>query len=337
MIEDTTNPPYDFELDRLASHIREKGYRRILIQIPDGLKIYIPYIYTELRKRVGEYVEIVFSGDSAWGSCMLIDQETRIGGYDLLVHIGHIEYPYYKPSHNIIFIPAYSLLDIDKSIIEQAIELLKKYNARRISVFSTIQHFRLLPMVISELSKYFEVVYSGKGFVVMGCEYSAPFSVIHRIDAFVIISGGVFHGVGLGLHDSIKPVIKIDPYERRSIDLTNEILRIRQVRYYKIMQALEARHWILIDGVRGQNREWYRKYLQKLIEERGGEYIVYISENITREFLLNIDTKWADVYVVLACPRIPIDDLSDFHKPVLTPAEARMILTSRIDKYSFPW
>ncbi|MGC9148551.1 MAG: diphthamide biosynthesis enzyme Dph2 [Sulfolobales archaeon] len=330
-------PPYDFEIERLVNYIKERNYKKILIQIPDGLKIYVPYIYNELKRRLRDYVEIVFSGDSAWGSCMLIDHEAEKGDYDLLVHIGHIEYPYYKSSFNTLYIPAYSLLDVDQRTIERVIEILRSYNAKRIGIFSTIQHERLLPKIRNELSKYFDIISSGKGSVVMGCEYSAPYSVIHRVDAFVIVSGGVFHGLGLGLYEITKPVIKIDPYEGKAIDLTQEIHRIRRIRYYKIMQALNARHWILIDGVRGQRREWYRKYLEKLIRDKEGEYITYISENITRELLLNIDTEWVDAYVVLACPRIPIDDLSDFHKPVLTPAEARMALTGKIDKYSFPW
>ncbi len=337
MSEESLYPPYDFEIERIASYIKEKNYKRILIQIPNGLKIYVPYIYRELRKRVEDNVEIVFSGDSAWGSCMLIDQEAKNKDYDLLVHIGHIEYPYYRSSFNTLYIPAYSLLDVDQKTIEYAIEILKRYDAKKIGIFSTIQHVRLLPKIEEVLSRYFDIVFSGKGSVVLGCDYSAPYSIIHKVDAFVIISGGVYHGLGLGLHDIVKPVIKIDPYERRAVDLTQEIYKIRQIRYYKIIQAQDAKHWIIIDGVRGQSREWFRKYLEKLIRDRGGEYITYISENITREFLLNIDTEWVDAYVILACPRIPIDDLADFHKPVLTPAEARMILTGKINRYSFPW
>lgn len=329
--------PYDFELDKISEYINKHNSKRVLIQLPDGLKKYSIYILNELRKRIRSDVEIVFSGDSAWGSCMLLDQDAKREGFDLLIHIGHIEYPYYRSSYNTLFIPAYSLLDIGSEAIDQAIKILKSYDAKKISIFSTIQHMKLLPKIERELSKYFEIISSKKGFLVMGCEYSAVYPVLKSVDALVIVSGGVFHGIGMGLLGDVKPVIKIDPYENRSIDLTHEINKIRRIRYYKMLQALESRNWVIIDGVRGQRRDWYRRYLAELIRRNGGDYIVYIAENINKDLILNIDSDWVDAYVVLACPRIPIDDLSDMPKPVLTPGEARIVLTKKIDNYSFPW
>lgn len=327
---------YDLEIERIVGEIRRLGARRILIQMPDGLKGLAPYLEDELRKRAGD-LEIVFSASPSWGACVLEDLEAMEGGFDLLVHIGHVEYPFYRPRHRTLFIPAYSNIEIPVDLVERASEILERRGVKRVGLFTTIQHARQIPRVAEILSKRYHVVLHSMGSALVGCDYSKPYSLRGYVDAYVIISGGVFHALGLGLAIPGKPVIKIDPYEGKAVDLTDEIERTIRKRIYMIYKAMDARTWALIDGVKGQNRSWYRRYLRELIEKRGGRAIEYIAYIITRETLLNIDKPDIDAYVVLACPRIPTDDLGDFHKPVLTPAEARMALTGRVDSYTLPW
>jgi 2-(3-amino-3-carboxypropyl)histidine synthase len=327
---------YDLEIERIVGEIRRLGARRILIQMPDGLKGLALYLENELRKRAGD-LEIVFSASPSWGACVLEDLEAMEGGFDLLVHIGHIEYPFYRPRHRTLFIPAYSNIEIPGDLVENASEMLMRRSVKKVGLFTTIQHARQIPRVAEILSKRFQVVLHSSGSALVGCDYSKPYSLRSYVDAYVIISGGIFHALGLGLAISGKPVIKIDPYEGKTVDLTEEIERTIRKRIYMIYKAMDARTWVLIDGVKGQNRSWYRRYLRELIERRGGRVIEFISYIITRETLLNIDKPGIDAYVVLACPRIPTDDLEDFHKPVLTPAEARMALTGRVDSYTLPW
>ncbi len=330
------NVGYDLEIDRVVEEVRRISAKRILIQLPDGLKPLIPYIDGELRKRLGS-VEVVFSASPSWGACVLDDVEAIQGGFDLLVHVGHIEYPFYKPGFRTLFIPGYSLLEISEEVVGQAIEILRGRGVRRVALFSTIQHSKQVPRVAGILSKHFEVTIHSGGPAIVGCDYSKPYSIRGRVDAYVVISGGVFHALGLGLAVPGKPLIKIDPYEGRAKDLTQEVEKILRKRLYMVQRAFDARTWVLIDGVKGQNRSWYRGYLRGLIEKRGGRAIEVIASTINRDTLLNIDRSEIDAYVILACPRIPTDDLDDFHKPVLTPAEARMALTGRLEGYTLPW
>ncbi len=327
---------YDLEIDRIVEEVRGLSARRILIQLPDGLKPLIPHIDGELRKRLPG-VEVVFSASPSWGACVLDDVEALHGGFDLLVHVGHIEYPYYRPRFRTLFIPAYSLLEVSEDVVNQAVEILRGRGVKRVALFSTIQHVKQIPRVAETLSKYFEVVLHSGGSAIVGCDYSRPYSVRGRVDGYAVISGGVFHTLGLGLSIPGKPLVKIDPYEGRAVDLTPEVEKILRRRLYMIQRAMDARTWVLVDGVKGQNRSWYRGYLRSLIERGGGRAIEIVASVITRETLLNIDRPEIEAYVVLACPRIPTDDLDDFHKPVLTPAEARIALTGRLEDYTFPW
>ncbi|MDT7888168.1 MAG: diphthamide biosynthesis enzyme Dph2 [Desulfurococcales archaeon] len=327
---------YDLEIGRIVDEVRKLGARRILIQMPDGLKHLAPYISKRLEKDLSG-VEIAFSASPSWGACVLEDTEALEGGYDLLVHIGHIEYPFYRPRHRTIFIPAYSTIDIPTELIARAAEILAGRNVRKVAIFSTIQHARQVKKVAEILSQGFEVIIHSGGPFLVGCDYSKPYSIKSYVDGYVIISGGVFHALGLGLAIPGKPLVKIDPYENKAVDMMPEVEKILRKRLYMIYRAMDARTWVLIDGIKGQNRAWYRRYLKDLIEKRGGKAIEYIGYIINRETLLNIDNQEIDAYVILACPRIPTDDLDDFHKPVLTPAEARMALTGAIQNYTLPW
>ncbi len=334
---------YDFEIDRIVSRIREVKASKILIQLPDGLKRYALYIQREIESRVDHDLEITFSGSSAWGACLLDDVEAEAEGYDLLIHIGHVEYSYYRPRYRTLFIPAYYLREVSVEALDEAVKLLRSRGADNIAVYSTIQHAKQIKKVALYLSKFFNIVNSTQigedpaKVSLVGCDYMKPYSIRDKVDAYVFVSGGVFHPLGLGLTVPFKPVIKIDPYENRSQDLTGFIEKKIRARLYKILEAREARRWALIDGVKGQNRVWFRNYLKKLIRSKGGSYVEYVSHIIDRNLILNIDSSEIDAFVILACPRIPTDDLEDYHKPVLTPAEARMALTGMHNKYSFPW
>ena len=327
---------YDLELEKVVDEARKLGARKILIQMPDGLKHLAPYILEKLSRDLSG-VEIAFSASPSWGACVLDDIEALEGGYDLLIHIGHVEYPFYRPRHRTIFIPAYSTLEIPDDLVERASEILSSRGVKRVAIFSTIQHARQVPKVSEILSRRFEVVIHGGGPSIVGCDYSKPYSIRGLVDGYVVISGGVFHALGLGLAVPGKPLVKIDPYEGKAVDMTPEVEKVLRKRLYMIYRAADARTWVLVDGVKGQNRVWYRRYLRELIERRGGRAIEYIGYVINREVLLNIDTPSIDAYVILACPRIPTDDLDEFHKPVLTPAEARIALTGKIYEYTLPW
>jgi Diphthamide synthase subunit DPH2 len=51
----------------------------------------------------------------------------------------------------------------------------------------------------------------------------------------------------------------------------------------------------------------------------------------------DVDSEWFEAFVVTSCPRLPVDDLYEYEKPVLTPGEAFMALQGRLEPYMFPW
>ncbi len=78
---------YDLEEDRLVAEITGRGARRLLVQLPDGLKNEGPRLASLIREKTG--AEVFVSASPAWGACDLsLDAATRLKA-DLLVHYGH--------------------------------------------------------------------------------------------------------------------------------------------------------------------------------------------------------------------------------------------------------
>ena len=53
---------YELELERVAAEIKRRGARRVLVQLPDGLRPFAFQIADNLRKAAP--VEVIISGDS---------------------------------------------------------------------------------------------------------------------------------------------------------------------------------------------------------------------------------------------------------------------------------
>jgi 2-(3-amino-3-carboxypropyl)histidine synthase len=81
---------FDLEEEKLLSEIEGRGARKILIQLPDGLKQEGPRLARIIRAKTG--AEVFVSATPAWGACDLSLDAARRLKADLLVHYGHNEF-----------------------------------------------------------------------------------------------------------------------------------------------------------------------------------------------------------------------------------------------------
>ncbi|QGA54908.1 diphthamide biosynthesis enzyme Dph2 [Sulfolobus sp. E5-1-F] len=331
---------YNFEEERVVKEIREKNAKRVLLQFPEGLKYFSIDIVKKLKEKL-PYVDFIISGEPSWGACDIAEDEAQQVNADLIIHFGHTPYTWYYPKFPTIFINAESNLDISESALQSLENDISKYNGRKISLTATLQHVRLLPKIklfledkgykvdIGKPSNKF--MFDGQ---VLGCDYKVAEV---EADIYVIVSGGLFHALGLGLATN-KPTIKLDPYLQKSEDITNEVRKILKVRYGKILQAMDKRTWVIIQGVKvGQNRPNMIKYFYDELTKKGYDVFIVTNKVLTLDVLRNLDRSYIDVFLVTSCPRLPIDDLYNYEKPVLTPGEAKMIINSIMEPYIFPW
>lgn len=74
---------YDFELERVVKEI--KGYKTVLIQLPDGLKPHFKEIVDYLESKVDAKI-FIWEG-SCFGACDIPN-----ANFDVLVQFGHNSY-----------------------------------------------------------------------------------------------------------------------------------------------------------------------------------------------------------------------------------------------------
>lgn len=310
----------------------------VLVHAPDGLKPLYKCVQPLLRKLE---TSAYFSSSPGYGACDIPFEEAEAIGAKAIIHLGHLSYPLApKPREGIsvIYVPVYFRGQIGDEVFSRLESILRGKGASRVTLSSTLIEQRIRDIISNRLrASGFSVVDLGQP--VLGCYYSHVTALDKEVDAHVIIAGGSFHALGLAI-SAAKPTIAVDPYRGEVIDMSEEALRTLKRRMFKIFLAKSSggRRLGIVAGSRlGQARDWLNEMLAEKAEENGYEVYMISSTYVNLERLIAIDNALSlDVYVVTSCPRLPIDDLEDFYKPVLTPGEFLM-LTEAIDRYVYPW
>jgi len=309
------------ELDELLPEIREHDVNTIGIQLPAGLRQRAREI-TEFFE--GHGYEVIFAGDPSYGACDVADDVLASAGADLLVHFGHSKM---IPSSVIPVIYWGVRDDIDiRPTISKNIEKIVAMGGSA-GLATTVQHVHKLGDVAEILrERGVEVVvgepiervsYPGQ---VLGCS----FETIEKMDVdyFIYIGTGVFHPIGISLATD-REVLYCDPYTERCESVTPARNMILKKRYAMIEKARTKRDFaILVSTKKGQYR--YREALEikKLLNKKEKNCVLIFAEEINKYIIQDFDFE---AFVVAACPRIAIDDASQFDKPVITIAEARLM------------
>ncbi len=318
--------------------------RRIVLEAPQGFVRLLPRLVERLRRRFG--VEVVYRLEPSYGLCSVsLAALEALGPGTVLVHLGHDFYPYPLcwrgrcrhglPSGVYVVVGEYLGGDAE-ALAEAAVEALGR--GASVALGYSVQHRGLARRLVGELERRgVRVVYSGP---VLGCYYARLLRLRGRVGAFLVLAGGVFHSLGLGLAlGGGERVLRLDPYTGRAEDIGGVVARVLAKRYWAMTRLMEARSVAVIAGLLpGQNRPGIVEALTRLLEKRGMEYDIVYAERLTRELLDNLNPGSYDAYIVTSCPRLAIDDLGDYWKPVLTPGEALVVLREgRPTRYIFPW
>ncbi|ADI31304.1 diphthamide biosynthesis enzyme Dph2 [Staphylothermus hellenicus] len=339
---------YEVDYQALINTIQEKNASTVFIQAPDGLK--------KLYKCIGEHIidklpsiKIYYSASPSFGACDIPLEEIEAVKPDLVIHIGHNKYPFLSReiNYDIIYLPAYYKWKPTNDIINMLINELKKYNAEKIGLVTSIQHVHSLKEIAEKLGEHGYIAYIGKPTYnvmmpgqILGCEYSAALKIYSKVDAYLVVAGGIFHALGLSLIVD-KPVLILDPYRLQVTYPSSDIKRLKAKRYYilsKLRNEVIRNVGVIIGSRPGQYRPTLIKYIENLLGEHGIKYYLFTSTYLSREQLISIDNAYnLDLYVITSCPRLPIDDFNDFYKPVITPGELVMILKNIMEKYVYPW
>ena len=314
---------FDFEENYVVKEILKREAKKILLQLPDGLKPNSFRISNLLEKETKATIYV--SANPCHGGCDLAIKEAEDLGVDLIVHYAHT--PFIKnPKIPVIYVNA--RINIENSFLD--IFKKKIFQQKRIGIAATIQYLHLLDSIkkILEPQGYDVVIPPKAGLVeypgqIIGCEYIHLKQISSNVDCYILI-GSKFHSLGASLMLN-KPVFSFDPFKEKIEPMDELKNKIIKQRYANITKAkISNKFGILISTKLGQFNHKAALRVRDLLNESKKETVIIVVDEVTPDFLSNfIDI---DVFVNTTCPRVAIDDYAKFNRPMLTIKESLVVM-----------
>jgi len=329
---------YEIDLEEAIRAINKNKYKRVLLQIPEGLKSHSLKIVDFIEENTN--TRLIISADPCFGACDIPIINIEDFGIDFIVSIGHTSIPNIKNSKiQTLFVNAKSNLDVTK-LIEKAIPYIK---GKKVGLISTSQHTHMLNKAKKILleNKFEPLIGKGDSRIelkgqILGCNFSAAKSIADKADSFLFIGSGNFHPLGLILSTK-KPVIVCDPYtkeikEKELYDLKDMILRQR---YGAIARSKDAHIFGIVVGTKiGQQRLKLAYEIKDKLDLKGKKSYIFSLNNFSPTILEGF--KDIDCFISTACPRIAIDDYMQYKIPIITPIELDILINiKKWDDYNF--
>ncbi|MEK6955031.1 MAG: diphthamide biosynthesis enzyme Dph2 [Nanoarchaeota archaeon] len=313
---------FDLDLDNVAKKINEHKAKRILIQLPEGMKMYAGEIIDNLSKNTK--AEIITSGNSNWGGCDISLDEAKNLKVDLLVHFGHAQF--IKSDFPILYVEVKDNTDLTE-LLEKSLKSINNY--KKVGLVSSIQHLHK----IEDVKKYYEEnnkevsIPIKKGFAaydghVVGCEYNSLKLIDKEVDCFIVL-GNQFHSLGAALSVN-KPVILIDTYNMEIVEMEKLKYKVIKQRAIAINKIKEARSVGIIIGTKPGQRFGTYETIKKKLEAIGKNVTILTMDEVTQDKLTNFYNIQG--FIELACPRIAIEDYGKYDKPIITYRESLVVL-----------
>ncbi|MDI6820242.1 MAG: diphthamide biosynthesis enzyme Dph2 [Candidatus Hodarchaeaceae archaeon] len=313
---------YDFEPKRVKQFFRRHDVGRVAIQLPAGLRRYLPEIIPTYKE---SGVETLVLADSCYGGCDVADVVARQLGCDALVHYGHADMglPTCLPT---LYVEARMTVNP----LEAVEGALPKLRFKRVGLATTVQHIGHLKKVAEFLrSRGFRpyigepgqrAKYPGQ---ILGCDSGCVRSIADRVDGFIYIGTGRFHPLGIALSTG-KDIVIANPVAGYSEELHwNPDVFLSRRRAMISRAAACEKFAVVVSTKLGQ----LRFKLATIVADgfRGAGLVAHVLavDEVVPEGLADFDV---DAFVCAACPRIPIDEADRFDRPILTPFEAMVML-----------
>ena len=313
---------FDFEEERIKQEITELGAKRVLLQMPEGLKPQAPKL-AKLVEKTGAVA--IISADPCYGACDIAVGEAEGLGVDLIVHFGHTRMVKHEQVAT-IYVEARATVTVDTAV-EKSLLLLSDYTT--VGLATSVQHLQTLNQAREILTRAGKTVIVGDtgqmGYPgqVSGCNYSNVKSIANEVEAFLFVGGGMFHALGIALSTS-KPTIIADPYDNRAYQISAEAKKILKQRFASIQEAKNAKRFGIFVGLKpGQKHLDNAMRMKGLAEKTGKTAYLLASREITPETLLEFPS--IDAYINTACPRVSLEATGKFGKPVLTVNEFMVV------------
>ncbi|KAK7202390.1 Dph1 protein [Myxozyma melibiosi] len=314
---------YDFEIHKCVWNIKRYNYKRVALQMPEGLLIFA-CVVSDILERFCD-VEVVIMGDVTYGACCIDDYTARALGCDLLIHYAHsCLIPVDVTQMRVLYV--FVSITVDERHLIATLK--ENFPAQsRIALVGTIQFNGALHAARSALERdndtsiYIEVpqispLSRGE---LLGC--TAPRIDGKSVNAIVYVGDGRFHLEAAMIQNPGLAAYRYDPYSRKFTKEKYEHEEMLNVRQDAISVARGAKRVAIVLGTLGRqgNYNTFEKIKRDLLD-RNVEYTLILLSEIFPQKLAEFEH--IDAFVQVACPRLSIDWGYAFAKPLLTPYEA---------------
>ncbi|QRF75467.1 S-adenosyl-L-methionine:L-histidine 3-amino-3-carboxypropyltransferase [Thermoplasmatales archaeon] len=309
---------FSVDVNDTIQKLQQMGARKILLQLPDGLK---PHAFDYFNALSAKF-SVIISSDPFYGACDVGNAE-QYRDVDCIVQYGHSEIPNVKYPKPMIFQEARNETAV--TINPEIFGILVQSGFKRIGLLSSIQYMdRMmetrkilenlgLKVVVGRQDS--RIAYPGQ---VLGCNFSSAHSISMDVDAYLIVSTGKFHAIGVQLSTD-KEVFLLDLNYLSLQTIRDEKDSFLRKRYARISKALDAKKFcVVFDTKIGQYRKRLADVLMTQIREMGKDGVLLSANEVKPSDYENLR---CDAVIFTGCPRVPIDDEDRFSMPILTPPE----------------
>ncbi|MBP2172777.1 diphthamide biosynthesis enzyme Dph2 [Methanococcus voltae] len=301
---------WNLETERVYNYICNSKAKKVILQAPEGLKRSVDLEISKLRQKFIEYntkpeeiPKMIIWGESCFGACDLCDREVSLLNPDLIVHYGHEELSYVKSEIPVIYVHAY--YNVDEDFKKNMEKLQKELNNP--TIVSTVQFKKCLEEYDPN--------------IILGCR--AVITNWKNDESILYVGTGRFHPLMMAY--KFKKTVKIyNPLSQEVSEITEseikKMIKIRIGKITKLMLNPPKKVGIVLSTKKGQCRAKVFEKMIELCEENKIEYTPIVLNNISPSNLI----YKVDAYVICACPRIVLDDYSNYDKTLVTAREFEM-------------
>ncbi len=311
-------------LEPIIRELHKLNAHRVIIQVPAGLR---PKIYGIVKHLNMHKIQTIVSADPCYGACDIAYEELRCLNGDLILHMGHTSFPA-ELQDKVLFLEIQSKITLNDAM-QDSLRYTCKF--KKIGLVATIQHINDLTEVETFLKNNKKKVYIGQASnllryngQILGCDFTTALKIQSKVDCFLVIAGGTFHGIGVLLATK-KPTIVVDPFLGKAINVNKFAKKFIQLKKSAERRFFEAGRIGIILGLKSHQLKMnYVKNLYSRLIKIGKDPVILCAREITPDNLN--DFLEFQAFINTACPRIAIDNRHLFHKPILNYDEALSIL-----------
>ncbi len=295
---------FEFDMDKANEELKTTGVKKVLLQVPDGLRRKID-IFVEAID-----AEVTLWGGTCYGAC---DLPIDIGDSEALLHVGHTEIPDLLVNYQVVYAEGRS--NAFRSPPQELFDMTKG----DVALYSTVQYLEQMKDVGHLIEERGHTTYIGKGDSrikypgqLLGCNFSTK---VNGATTHLYIGTGLFHPLGLSLALK-KAVVIFNP-------VTGEISTT-----YTPLDRMIRKRFAAIESIRDSSRNGI------IVSLKPGQRRIDTAEKMCRHCHVRcsltefdeiephlIDSFNWDGIVNTACPRLALDDSIRFENTIVTPVE----------------